>query len=79
MSDARIFDVAKGVLIATRGCGLDEALAELVGVAEGDQVGVFAVARALVSLATPGVTQERDAAAVDAATKAWGHLFAVHR
>lgn len=33
-SDARMFDVAKGVLVTARRCGLDEALTELVGTAE---------------------------------------------
>lgn len=51
LSDARIFDVAKGVLIAVHGCSVDEALAELASVADCHRVGVLALARALVALA----------------------------
>ncbi|HEY2200111.1 MAG TPA: ANTAR domain-containing protein [Mycobacterium sp.] len=79
MSDARIFDVAKGVLVATRGCGLNEALAELIGVAERYHVGVLALARALVGLAAPGVKPENEHATLDAATSAWGDLFPLER
>lgn len=76
-SDARIFDVAKGVLIAMQGCSLDEALTELVSVAERHQVG--ALARALVCLASPALQHDRDGAAAQAAIAEFGELFSAHR
>lgn len=79
LSDARVFDVAKGVLIALRGCSIDEALAELVSVAERHRVGVLALARALVALATPRTPQLTDDAAAQAAVVAFGHLLAGER
>lgn len=78
-SDARIFDVAKGVLIAMQGCSLDEALTELVSVAERHQVGVLALARALVCLASPALQHDRDGAAAQAAIAEFGELFSAHR
>lgn len=75
MSDARMFDVAKGVLIATRGCTLDEALAELVEVAQRHRVGVFALARALVALASFDGGHRPDQGACDAAASTWGGVF----
>ena len=73
-SDARMFDVAKGILVAVRRCGLDDALAELVGTAERHHTRVFALSRALVALAAddPG---HADPDATAAARTAWGHLF----
>ncbi|OBI99882.1 hypothetical protein A5646_19835 [Mycobacterium sp. 1245499.0] len=78
-SDARIFDVAKGVLIAKLGCSLDEALAELVRVAERHHVGVLALARALVYLASPALQHDRDDDAAQAAIAEFGELFSAHR
>lgn len=78
MSDTRIFDVAKGVLIATRRCSVNDAFAELVAVAERHHLGALAVARALVGLASEGLTQDStDEAAVAAAASAWGYLFTI--
>lgn len=79
LSDARIFDVAKGVLIAVRGCSVEEALTELVSVAESHRVGVLALARALVGLASPSAALNSDDAATQAASAAFGGLFPLHR
>lgn len=79
ISDVRIFDVAKGVLIGVRGCSLDEALAELVEVAERSHVGVLALSRALVDLASPSVNADSDDAALQAATAAFGDLLPARR
>lgn len=73
-SDARMFDVAKGVLVAARRCGLDEALTELVGTAERHHMRVFAVSRALVALAAED-SGCGDPDATAAARATWGHLF----
>lgn len=45
--------------------------------AEGHQVGVLAVARALVSFVDPHISQRGNDAALLAATAACGHLFSV--
>lgn len=75
MSDARMFDVAKGVLIGARRYSLDHALTELIEVAHQHQVGVLALAQALVALAVSDVSQQPDEIASNAATAAWGQLF----
>lgn len=65
--------------IAARGCSSDEALAELIGVADRHHVGVLARARALVGLASPDAMQQNDDAAVNAAISAFDHLLPVRR
>lgn len=77
MSELRLFDVAKGVLIAIRGYSMGDALGELVEVAEQNGVGTLALARALVALAATDVPAQTDDAAAVAAETAWGLLFAV--
>lgn len=73
-TDGRLLDVAKGVLVAVRGCSPDEAFTELAGISQRYRLGTLALARALVQLAegsavTTGPT-------TDAAAQTWGHLFA---
>lgn len=70
-----MFDVAKGVLIVARRCTLGEALDELVRVAKQYQVGVLALARALVAVATAEVDSQCDQRAAHAATAEWGNLL----
>ena len=74
LSDLRVFDIAKGVLVGARRCTVDEAFAELVARAEQYQIGVFALSRALVAL-----SERSHATAVDevamAAQSAWGPLL----
>jgi AmiR/NasT family two-component response regulator len=48
---ARILDSAEGVLIALRGCTLNQAFAEIVQTAKTDNVSTLSLADALVALA----------------------------
>ena len=75
LTDTRMFDVAKGILMAVRRCTLAEAFEDLVGTAAASGIGVFALSRALVAL----VEGDRagQAAAV-AAHMAWGEFLRHH-
>jgi hypothetical protein len=76
---ARILDTAEGVLIALRGCTLNEAFVEIVQTAKARNVSTLSLADALVALAQDQVSQDAHDAAFDAARATWGHLFAVAR
>jgi hypothetical protein len=71
---ARILDTAEGVLIALRGCSLNEAFVEIVQTAKAHNVSTLSLADALVALAQDQVSQDGDDAAFVAARAAWGHL-----
>ena len=76
LADTRILDVAKGVLVALRGCSPSEAFCELVETAERDQLGVLTMSRALVELCVKDSGPNDDGAAATAARRAWGSLLA---
>jgi hypothetical protein len=73
---ARVLDTAEGVLIALRGCSLNEAFVEIVKTAKAHNVSTLSVADALVALAQDhGVSQAGDGAASVAARATWGRLL----
>ena len=76
---ARILDTAEGVLIALRGCTLNQAFVEIVQTAKAHNVSTLSLADALVALAQDQASQDGQDAAFDAARATWGHLFAVAR
>ena len=76
---ARILDTAEGVLIALRGCSLNQAFVEIVQTAKAHNVSTVSLADALVALAQDQASQDGQDAASDAAGTTWGHLFAVAR
>ena len=76
---ARILDTAEGVLIALRGCTLNDAFVEIVSTAKAQNVSTLSLADALVALAQDQASQDGQDAAFEAARATWGHLFAVAR
>jgi ANTAR domain len=72
---ARILDTAEGVLIALRGCSLNQAFVEIVQTAKAHGVSTMSLADALVALAQDHGPQDGEGAALVAARAAWGHLF----
>ena len=72
---ARILDTAEGVLIALRGCSLNQAFVEIVQTAKAHNVSTLSLADALVALTQNHGPQDGDDAALVAARAAWGHLF----
>src|ERR1700739_791691 len=72
---ARILDAAEGVLLALRGCSLNQAFVEIVQTAKAHNVSTLSLADALVALAQNHGSQDGDDAALVAARAAWGHLF----
>ncbi|WP_199254141.1 ANTAR domain-containing protein [Mycolicibacterium mengxianglii] len=72
--DSRSLDIAKGVLVALRGCTSDEAFAEITGISKQRRLGTLALARALVQLAEGSVALAAGPAA-EAAMQTWGHLL----
>ena len=72
---ARILDTAEGVLIALRGCSLNQAFVEIAQTAKAHQVSTLSLADALVALAQHQRSPNGDDAALVAARTAWGHLF----
>jgi hypothetical protein len=73
---ARVLDTAEGVLIALRGCSLNQAFVEIVQTAKAHNVSTLSLADALVALAQDQTSQDGDDAALVAARAAWGHLLA---
>lgn len=71
--DSRSLDIAKGVLVAFRGCTPDEAFTELAAVSKQNGLGTLALARALVQLAEGSLGLVTGPAA-EAAAQTWGHL-----
>jgi ANTAR domain len=74
---ARVLDTAEGVLIALRGCTLNQAFVEIVQTAKRHNVSTLSLADALVAIAQTRAFQtvdDADAAFV-AARAAWGHFF----
>jgi hypothetical protein len=72
---ARILDTGEGVLIALRGCTLNQAFVEIVQTAKAHNVSTLSLADALVALAQNQASQGGDDAALVVARAAWGHLL----
>ena len=72
---ARILDTAEGVLIALRGCTLNDAFVEIVQTAKAHNVSTMSLADALVALAQDQASPDGQDAAVGAARAAWAHLL----
>jgi ANTAR domain len=72
---ARILDTAQGVLIALRGCILNQAFVEIVQTAKARNVSTQSLADALVALAQNQASQNEQDAAFGAARAPWGHLL----
>jgi ANTAR domain len=72
---ARILDTAEGVLIALRGCNLNQAFVEIVQTAKSHNVSTLSLADALVAIAQTRQSQDVDDAAIAAARATWGHLL----
>ena len=71
---ARILDTAEGVLIALRGCTLNEAFVEIVQTAKARSVSTLSLADALVALAQDQASQDGQDAAFDAAREVGAHV-----
>ena len=76
---ARILDTAEGVLIALRGCSLNQAFVEIAQTAKAHKVSTLSLADALVARTQDQGPQDGDDAALVAARAAWGHLFDSNR
>jgi hypothetical protein len=72
---ARILDTAEGVLIALRGCSLNQAFVEIVQTAKSHNVSTLSLADAPVAIAQTQASQDVDDAAFAAARATWGHLL----
>lgn len=72
---ARILDTAEGVLLALRGCTLNQAFVEIVRTAKSHNVSTFSLADALVAIAQTPSCHDIDDAAFVAARATWGDLF----
>ena len=73
----RILDTAKGILIGLRRCPSESAFHELISAAQRHRMPVFAMAWALVHLATVAQKSAQTSAdAESAARDEWGQLFA---
>ncbi|WP_102145506.1 ANTAR domain-containing protein [Mycobacterium hubeiense] len=78
-SGARILDTAEGVVIALRGCTLNQAFIEIVNTAKKHNVAPVNLADALVAIVQKQSTADLDADAVRAAQETWGALLDGHR
>ena len=67
---ARILDTAQGVLIALRGCTVNQAFVQIVQTAKTRDVSTLSLADALVALAQNQASQDGDDAALVAARPA---------
>ena len=72
---ARILDTAEGVLLALRGCTLNQAFVEIVRTAKSHNVSTLSLADALVAIAQTPSCHDIDDAAFVAARATWGDLF----
>ena len=72
---ARVLDTAEGVLIALRGCSLNQAFVEIVQTAKSHNVSTLSLADALVAIAQTQSSPDVKDAAFVAAHGTWGHLM----
>ena len=63
------------MLIALRGCSLNQAFVEIVQTAKSHNVSTLSLADALVAMAQTQASQNVDDAAFAAARSTWGHLL----
>ncbi len=69
----RVLDTAVGILVGWRRCSTDAAFRELITASERHNIGIFAMASGLVTLASRGTnTQAAGNAAQLAAEREWG-------
>src|ERR1700739_1568796 len=73
---ARILDTAEGVLLALRGCTLNQAFVEIVRTAKSHNVSTLSLADALVAIAQTPSCHDTDAAALVPPRAPGGALFA---
>ncbi|WAJ43580.1 ANTAR domain-containing protein [Mycobacterium sp. Aquia_216] len=73
--DSRVLDTAVGILVGWRRCGTYTAFRELISVSERHRVPIFALAGALVSLASRDGDVRGDTAAELAAEREWGLTY----
>ncbi len=73
-TDSRYLDIAKGVLVALRGCSADDAFTEIARTSKQFGLGTLTLARALVQLAE-GPMAIVTGPAAEAAAQTWGHLI----
>src|SRR5689334_21672272 len=71
----RALDLAEGILVAVPRCEPDTAFGELVDVAKGNGLSLFAVASALVALASCTTAATFNAEAALVADRHWGELL----
>jgi hypothetical protein len=71
---ARILDTAEGVLLALRGCALNQAFVEIVQTAKSHNVSTLSLADALVAIAQTRSCHGIDDAAFAVARATWGDL-----
>src|ERR1700755_3631848 len=72
---ARILDTAEGVLLALRGCTLNQAFVEIVRTAKSHNVSTLSLADALVAIAQTPPCHDIDDVAFAAARATWGEMF----
>jgi hypothetical protein len=72
---ARVLDTAEGVLIALRGCSLNQAFVEIVQTAKNHNVSTLSLADALVGIAQTQSCQDVNDAAFVVARATWGRLL----
>ena len=75
-NSSRMLNTAQGILIGIRRCDSEAAFNELLGAAQRNRVPVFAMAWALVYLASHGDKTTESCSARTAARREWGRLFA---
>ena len=75
-NSSRMLNTAQGILIGIRRCDSEAAFNELLGVAQRNRIPVFAMAWALVHLASHGDKTTESCSARTAARREWGRLFA---
>ena len=73
--DSRVLDTAVGILVGWRRCSTRTAFRELISVGERHRVPIFALAGALVSLASRDDHISGDTAAELAAEREWGLTY----
>lgn len=72
--DARMLDVAKGIVVALRECSTEQAFTDIVQRAHQHRVGPIQLADALVAIAQNTSTSTLNGAAVTAAQAMWSEL-----
>ena len=75
-NSSRVLSTAQGILIGIRRCDSEAAFNELLGAAQRNRLPVFAMAWALVHLASHGDKATESCSARTGARREWGRLFA---